>query len=554
MSSRRTLIILSLVALVLGVIVVMGGDKKRRRADSPRVVPEYRVGQVARLLLERRGRAPLELTSAAAGEPLVLVKPVRAPVDANAIDGLLGTIETLSHARRVRGRRIDRPRLTITIVMRDGTTVQLALGDLVQATQQTWLTKKGNKDAYLIPAYAARALDRGVDDIRRRSVFDTVADVVTGVELNVGVTSLVLSGQPLLLHLDGGGTARIRPRAITGLLGRLESARLERFDASTAKPTPGTYTLRIIGSAGTEQLVHVGPCPGRSAWWLVDTAAGRGCVDPAPFIQLQRLSKRPLELIDHSLVMAGHKTVGLAVSHRSKTFEFRRRGATWFGKDGRAASTSAVDAWLGSFNRLSRPKHVRALAGTREVARVVLNYDGGDKDVVRIVSDKQARLFARRNDEPLFFELVADAAKLFVGVGTQLRDRQLVSAQALGLNRARALRGGVVVEDVVRGATHGDWRASAPKRAKALVAAIDKLRHAAAQLRAQRFSAMPMATVRRRVELYFDKTPAEPATTVVIDVGPATNNGCLARRAKQPDVFELSNADCAALLGPWTRP
>ncbi len=547
MSSRHTLIALTVVAVFLGAVVAL--DRPTKTASrSPRVVPEYREAKVTRVVLARPGMDDVEMVRGQTGWRIV--EPVAAPVDVDAVDHLLGTIETLSYIRRGPSPEPKSQR-RIAIELAGGDQVVLRIGNPSAKSGGAWVTRDGTAKAFLVEGYAAKALDRTIHNLRRSRVFGTSLEQVSGLTVNVGAEALQLSGAPLALHLDGGGTVRADARALARLLKPLLATRMDRFVDAKGGVESNGYGLELIGEAGTERVVRVGTCSAPADHWLVDSPAGRGCVPAAVFRSLAELAKQPASLIDHLLLARVPRLVtAVSVTVGDTKREARRKGAGWFGAGGARLDTNNVDVWLTRLAHLSTAKYERVAPG-KPHATVVVSYAGGSRDTVTLLM-RDGRAFARRNDEPVVFQLKPAAQKHLDELDLRWRDTELVSASALGMNRARAIVGGKLIEQVTRGATHSDWSVS--PAGKAQVAAIDDLRRRLAQLQAVRFTSSPLGKVRRRIEADFDKTPSGPATAVVVDIGAETKTGCLAKFTKQPVVFELSRADCAALLGPWSKP
>lgn len=417
MTRWRTLLILSLIAAALVVVVVLRGGKRHVSSWPTRVVPEVSYEEIARLVLRRPGEAAIELGSSRSGEPLRLRGPLHAPVDAAAVDALSRMLEKLTYARRVAAIPAGAPKLVVTIGLRSGREVELRLGEISKATQQAWLVRTGESGAFLIEAQAARALDLRLDDLRRRRVFDTPVGAISGVEIDLAGSSLQLSGKPLSVHLPGVGRARADHARITAALAALVAARLERFETAGGRAAADAFTLRLTGATGTEQLVHLGACPGAPALWLVDTPAGRGCTDPAPLVALQKLAADPASLVDAQLTAQGQKIGSVRIVAGDDAVSATRRGGTWVGGGGSPVSTTAVDDWLARFSALGVPRpRTHAAKPGPERARVELGYEGGERDVIQLFApagNGKGAWLARRNDEPVYVPLAAGAAALF---------------------------------------------------------------------------------------------------------------------------------------------
>lgn len=276
---------LGLSILAAGVVLAVTLHRSGTRASGPgRVVPELMDGELVELSITRPQHPRIVLARRAGA--LQLVAPVRTPVNRSAVNTVVRHLGELRADGRDDGEGIGPALLTVGLRFSNGTGLTLEL------SSTGTIYRPDLKRVYAVDGDRVKALLDAAARLRRRRLFATPAAAVSGLELNAGELSLVMSGKPLELHRDEGGTAPVRPALLKPVIDQLVGARMARFVATTAQPAPGSYTLVLIGAEGRERVQNLGACPNAPSLWLVTSPAGTGCVDPAPFQALQKLAAK----------------------------------------------------------------------------------------------------------------------------------------------------------------------------------------------------------------------------------------------------------------------
>ncbi len=561
MSSRRTLIVLSALALVSVVVVILdGGHAGQAVRDERRLVPAYARENVTGLRIERPGAADVVIRSSKG--TLAMAAPVAAALDQAAITDLLGTVEVLTYRRSSRRRAehgLDTPRVRLTVELGHASVV-LALGARMDAIDRVWLGRSGDSKAYLIDGYAARALDRTAAELRSRRVFFAQPHEVTGIELHRGAASLVLSGAPLSVHRDGPGTVRMAAASSARLLALLDGLVLRFVASSAAVPDTALgdrLRIRVIGSHPARMLAELGPCPNTQGQRLVDTTAGRGCVSEADLVEISAYAGDPAATYDRTLVGA-EPVETVTISAGTERVELAASGGGWRFVGGREASADSVRTMLRALDGPhGSPVEISASDMRTMVRRVVIGARGDTREVQ--IFETSRGVIARRAAEPVGFVVDPAIVAAVSPIALAYRSRELLSLEPSSLVEAIARTGTRVRQHVVRGALLEDWTARRPSGAKVALSAVRALGQRVARLRAVRFVAalsVPLHGLRPSglvVELQFEPGLAGGPARIAhrIALGGRTKRGCYATLDSDRVVFELDRDTCAALTSSW---
>ncbi len=576
MASKSTLLALTVVAAALAAVVALDTPGPGGPARSgARLLPELEQSKLEEVSIARREGPALSLVRssdgafAAAGHPAAVLDPV-------ALADLEATLRLLTYRRAVsagsreqRARRgLDPPRLTLSIALESGAEVILEIGDRLPGADQYWLRRSGRDRTFLVEGYAARAMDRGLVDLRSRNPLGAKPDEVTGVEIHANGRALVLGGKPMAVHLEGvGGSVRAAPGAVRELLRRLDDLRIREFAAGSGAPqAEGSLSVRVVGSRPAQELQVVGPCPGDDELVLATTSVGDGCVERSQTEAIAAYAGAETELFDRRLIgAAAPREISFATA--SAPWGLERRGKSWFfgsPDEAKRADDVAVREWVEAVDGLvSGAGEIGALppGGDDLLAGVVVAYPDG-RSVRLGLRGRGRALLLRRGDEPVSWPVGAEAQTLLTAPAVRFRMRQLLSLEPYSMREAERWRDGRLVERIERGELLEEWRALVPEGGRVHLPVVAELRQAGSDLRAVRFAAAApsahhgLTPPRLRVEMTFDPPPVEASSEPLrhtVAIGRETKSGgCYAELDADPAVFELSRAHCQALRGPWT--
>ena len=287
---------LGLTILLAGVVLAVTLQRSSKPVHAVgRVVPELIDSEVVRLAIERAGQPAVVLARKAPAGALLLAAP-GAATNRAAVNALIRHLIELKMDGRAGTGGVESPPLSVALTFRDGTRVTLAFA--AAGAGRTRVYRADLSKAYWVESGRVQALADAVSSLRRRHLFATPVSAVSGLELSAGKVSLLLSGKPLQLHREAGGTAPVQLGVLMPAVNAVVTAEMVRFvDGSTDPPKADAFTLVVRGAEGKERLQHLGDCPGAPKLWLVTSPAGRGCVDPGPFEALAKLARQPDKLI-----------------------------------------------------------------------------------------------------------------------------------------------------------------------------------------------------------------------------------------------------------------
>jgi hypothetical protein len=515
--SNRTLGILSAIVAVLALVVIVDRPRPRQEA-SDRVIPGLREADLARVqirdvVLERQGGA------------FAITAPRALEVEEAAVRDLLGTIEYLAWRRKV-PRRDFTPRFGVTVTAQ-GKTIELRVGASEPATGLTWVSSSAAPgETFLVEDWQAKALDRTIDDLRRREALRAprgpLAIEMDGKRVAFGEGCVELPGACVRADAD-------RLAALFGKLGELVLARFQ--DAAPAAPR-----ARIV--AGGETLVVGGECPGVPGELHVGSAAGAGCVADEALAAILAEPLDPLAWVARTLV----------TTDDFASIRIVAGGQGELGIDD--VASEGARAWLDELLAFRAADVELAPAAPAPGApRIELAGTKG-RQVLWIEERRGDRLRVRAGDQPLVYLVDAAMARFFVADRLPFRDRTILSFEPTALREIDA-----TIQAARRGESIDDWSLTRPVALAADPEALETLRAAASRLRAERFVAAAPAGAHGlagEVTLVVDPPPpgdAPPARHTVI-LGAATEGGCFARLKEDPAVFLLADDACRALRAP----
>lgn len=261
-----------------------------------RIVPELIDSEVVRLAIGGAGKPEVVLARQAPAGALLLGTP-GAATNRLAVNALIRHLTELKMDGHAGSEGVDSPSLSVAMTFRDGTKVTLAFA--AAGPERTRVYRADLSKAYWVESGRVQALADAVKSLRRRRLFATPVSAVSGLELDAGKVSLVLSGKPLQLHRDAGGIAALRGGVWLPAIRAVVTAKMVRFvdGAAAEPPAADAFTLVVRGSDGKERLQRLGACPGAPKLWLVTSPAGRGCIDPGPFEAMANLARHPQTLM-----------------------------------------------------------------------------------------------------------------------------------------------------------------------------------------------------------------------------------------------------------------
>lgn len=560
MGSRGNLIALSVIAAALAAWVVLGAPEAGDARRSTRVLPEHASGPLERL--EARGPDGTRLVLERDAGGYRLVEPVQAPADPVAVDDLLRTLELLSYRRSLADpgaiAGLASPRATLTVTYHGRRPVELVLGAHAATTDQDFIARTGRDAVYLIDGYAGRVLARaasGPDALRARRALRTRGRDITGLEIRAGDASLIASGRPLALHLDGvPGSVRADVDAMHALLERIDDVRLTRFVAEPVPPAPAdAVSIKLIGEDPGELIEH-GPCPGVSGERLVSTPIGVGCVREAELAAIAFAPSLGPALVDRHVVATGEgkpRAIELTCAD-GVALVMRATGAGWATDAAGPLDAEAVVEWARELDELPGRELV-PLPTSAPIARVVIETASGRRDTIGLYRVAGQRVVGRVG-EAMGFGVAPEAASVVTPPCVRFRPRSLWSLDPTGLRAVERRHGGAPVR-LERGELLEDWTSAAGTVAADAIADLSELLarpRVVAWVASAPRPTHALGASAAEISATFDDLGGGPIRHV-LRVGETVDGGCYAQADGDPAVARIAEPMCAVLRGAWTQ-
>lgn len=268
--------------VAIGVLAILGTYiyfvEQQKPASDEKVKPKA--------LTVNKVKARELILAPAEGETIRVVKdgagwrmesPLQVPADAGEADAVLNTLENLEvdevvveSAADLAPFGLDRPRHTVSVVMEGGKQpVQLLLGARTPDSAGIYAKLPGSRRVFTVAAYQEASLTRKPFDLRDRDLLKVKRDAVRTLEI-AGP-----EGESYALSRDDKGewvftrplATRAGRWAVDGLLGTLESLRMESVaaeDAKDLKPfglAKPARSVKLGLADGTTKTLQIGSSP-----------------------------------------------------------------------------------------------------------------------------------------------------------------------------------------------------------------------------------------------------------------------------------------------------
>ena len=618
--SKRTVIALAAVAAVLAAFIffyerhLLSTGDVEDRAD--RLLPTFVRDRVTKLEIEREGgRVVLERERAEGAEEgelgeWVLVEPVRADTDFDAVDSVLGALEWADARRTIEGVSaqdratfgLDEPRLRAFFTVA-GERVPVAFGGEDPQASGVYASLGDETIAYVVGKDLFEALDHDASWLRTKELLvEAGAARASRLRLEGAAGTRVLEkrgGQWWLTEPHEGWAAA---RAVNELLRGLEGLRAERFVADDPE------SLAQYGLDEPMHLAHFERPRGDGAETVEATLRiGRSCdesegqvyarVDEGPVVcvtaeSVAGLGKTAEELRESRLVTARDEEVQrVDLVSGNRRLELYREEGEWKMRSRQGpreieatADPQAVADFLRDARAVTARSFVRADdAAVRErglgspVATLTIvtpgEESGEETTAVVRVGRASSGTWARRGEEPTLLEIDETAIDVLDTSPTRFRARAVIDEHDAQLTRLAIRRR--AEREVVERADDG-FRVVEPIAVAADDAVMRAIAGALAELSAERFvaeQAAPehgLAQPRFVVEARFEEPaggdddhghdhgeendapePArDPVRNYLVRIGAETDDGAYARLDDDPAVFVIDRALVDAIERP----
>ncbi len=457
-ASRRGLVALAIVALVLAAIVVIDpGGREPIRART--LVVGFEPGHVDSFAWHRSDGGDVRVEWRG-GAWTVAVPQVYAADDA-AIDGVLTALRGARWQRRAKVSRAGPVRSTLTVGAGERAWT-IGIADPLPGAGETWLVVDG--DALLVEDWVAHALDPPLSTVLRahpfRGGFAKEALAVHRLDGGADIAIDLATG-----YESAPGQLRVDPARFAELVSALDALEVEPLgDPDPRQPPPPTdagFRAILLEFGPRPDRVALGTaCLGRAAAVAISSPDGEACVAADAFERVRAavigltgdasaiVDRRPFAAAQHRLVLGDGTTVELGKRPMIGT---------------QPAYAQGVDAVLAA---LAAPAAIAPLPATPPSSR--LEVDGTTLDLY------DRRLIARHG-EPVALQPTPEAWLRITSTRLDVRGRITWLEEPLTIS-------GIFIDDVmyVRGAVVGEWDSypkghASPQAVVSLVAAPAEL-------------------------------------------------------------------------------
>jgi hypothetical protein len=478
-ASRLGVAIATGLALVLALLVVLGGGKRVEAPD--RAVAGVDASTVSELAWTYTdGTPPTRIRRDPASRTGWSWVDPPGVADADGIDAVLSALRGARWHRRAEGRVAGDARATLTITTSSGEHV-LAVSAPLEGTEQHWI-RRGD-DALLVDGWVARAL---VPDRLALRVKKPLANAASAADIRIvrGATELRMSGSPRTVR---GMLAQ--PALVEVVQGVLADVAITRIAKA---PAPGASGLRVELD-GKRWIQEAGPCAGDAQAIAVATSDGDGCVAEAAWRAVadaaDALSAPPAELVDPRPLPVEAVRVALPDGSR---LDLAKRPRIGDADADPVRVTELLAVLVASAAPVALPPTTTAPPST-----LVVTDRAGREHTLQLLGNGTV---ARRG-EPIALRIGDGAYALLVRPGQAYREPTLWNEDATAIT-AIAIDG----TTFKRGAVLGEWARTGPGRDEPRSA--DRLAELLAKLRSiDAVAAPPTAPPPRRFELTVTLAP-----------------------------------------------
>ncbi len=240
-------------ALGLGAYVWFVERKREDRPEKPKEkVVSFDKAKASEVVLARASGEEIRLVKQ--GESWRMTVPQEVPADANEVQTLLGSLESLEadevveeNAGNLADFGLEPPRFTVAVTVSGGAPVRLAVGAKTPDENGLYARLPDRPRVFTIPAHLEGSLDKKPFDLRDRDLLHVKRDAVSAITVTVPEGSFALGRDD-----KGEWTFRapVNTRAgrwaVDGLLGSLEGLRIESVVTESA-------TARELAAQGLEK-------------------------------------------------------------------------------------------------------------------------------------------------------------------------------------------------------------------------------------------------------------------------------------------------------------
>jgi len=216
----RGLIIAALIFLVLGGVLYWSDHRKPaedapKASDAPPAILKLDASAITTLDIKKKASEPVVLTKADSGKWRITgPKPLDA--DQNTVSGMITTLSSLNSERMIEDKASDlkrygleQPSIELSITEKDNKMRKLLIGDDTPASGAVYVMLAGDPRVFTMASYTKTSLDKSLDDLRNKKLFDFGFAEPEKIELHNGpkTSNLTRTGEDWWLNgkkMDAG--------------------------------------------------------------------------------------------------------------------------------------------------------------------------------------------------------------------------------------------------------------------------------------------------------------------------------------------------------------
>jgi hypothetical protein len=256
----RGLIVAALVFFILAGILYWSNQHKpaedsvRVSADAPPAILKLDASAITKLDLKKKDSDPILLAKNALGKwEITAPKPFAA--DQNVVSEMLSTLSSLNSERLVEEKAIDlkqyglnQPAFQVDITEKDNKEQKLLIGDDTPAGVAVYSMLAGEPRVFTVATYAKTSVDKSLNDLRNKKLFDSSYVEPNKIELHAGSKTYLLtrSGEDWLQ--DG---KKMDSTSMQSLISKLRDLAADTF------PNSGFEHPTIVITVTSDDGAHV---------------------------------------------------------------------------------------------------------------------------------------------------------------------------------------------------------------------------------------------------------------------------------------------------------
>lgn len=261
----RRLLLLALIFLMLGGLhfaLEWHREQKAKKAEEARKLFAVKEAEISTITLKR---GPEEVHLVREGQTWRLLRPLEDQADAVALSSLVSTLAHLKFSRDLgpepdlKPFGLEQPALVVTFTSGEKTHT-LSVGKKAPGGQNYYVRRDGDPRVLLIDAGSKESLDRPLNDLRNRALFDFAADKVSALRVKTPALTVTLEKEGNRWVFRGREDQRLHSERLERLLRFLSLARIREFVADPPrdlKPyglAPPLLEITVVTTQGEQHL------------------------------------------------------------------------------------------------------------------------------------------------------------------------------------------------------------------------------------------------------------------------------------------------------------